>query len=393
MHVNNILLTVVDTGRRSGAAREKHHGRMIDMANEKNIKDLFNATAYDRNGDKLGAVKEVFVDDNSGQPTFVEVGHGLFGMSSSLVPMRGHCLSGDELQLAFDKERIKDAPNLDADNHLTPEDQRNIYGHYQLTDAQDSERYLADERRERHADPHHDGRRDGDRDLRDGDRDLPRDAAAGAGVGAAGAGITAGLADDGRAGRDDRGIRDEHGVRDDRDLRDRGQTRPGQVHDRPDHVDSDLSAEELDRRADQRDVDMRDAERTEALDGQAPLKSDDHGPVDRHDTDQRSDLGGAAADRGDHGDAGGQDRDLGGDRGTGEVRLRRHVVTDYETIEVPVTREEIRVERDTVSDRDERDARDIVDPDMHNTRDERGARGLDDEMRDNRDLGDGRDFR
>ena len=56
MHVNNILLTVVDTGRRSGAAREKHHGRMIDMATEKNIKDLFNATAYDRNGDKLGAV-------------------------------------------------------------------------------------------------------------------------------------------------------------------------------------------------------------------------------------------------------------------------------------------------------------------------------------------------
>ena len=124
-------------------------------------------------------------------------------------------------------------------------------------------------------------------------------------------------------------------------------------------MDSDLSAEELDRRADQRDVDMRDAERTEALDGQAPLKSDDHGPVDRHDTDQRSDLGGAAADRGDHGDAGGQDRDLGGDRGTGEVRLRRHVVTDYETIEVPVTREEIRVERDTISDRDAHDARDL----------------------------------
>lgn len=363
MHVNNILLTVVDTGRPSGAAREKHHGRMIDMANEKNIKDLFNATAYDRNGDKLGAVKEVFVDDNSGQPTFVEVGHGLFGMSSSLVPMRGHRLSGDELQLAFDKDRIKDAPNLDADNHLTPEDQRNIYDHYQLSDARDEERYIGDERRDRDHRDHLDDRRDADARSRDDDRHLHDDNRRDAGLGA-GAGLGA--------------------------AADRSGTRPGQVQDRPDHVDSDLSAEELDRRADQRDVDMRDAERTEALDGQAPLKSDDHGPVDRHDTDQRSDLGGAAADRGDHGDAGGQDRDLGGDRGTGEVRLRRHVVTDYETIEVPVTREEIRVERDTVSDRDERDARDIVDPDMHNTRDERGARGLDDEMRDNRDLGDRR---
>ena len=347
------------------------------MATEKNIKDLFNATAYDRNGDKLGAVKEVFVDDNSGQPTFVEVGHGLFGMSSSLVPMRGHRLSGDQLQLAFDKDRIKDAPNLDADNHLTPEDQRNIYGHYQLTDAQDSERYLADERRERHADPHHDGRRDGDRDLRDGGRDLHRDSAAGAGVGAAGAGITAGLADDGRVGRVEHGIHDEHDVRDDRDLRDRGQTRPGQVHDRPDHVDSDLTPEELKRRAALRDdADLRDADRAAALDGQAPRDDDRHGhvghpdDVDRHDV---SDLGGhdaagrdrdASASHGaDHDSGHGADRDS----GLGEVRLRRHVVTDYETIEVPVTREEIRVERDTISDRDAHDA-------GHGSRDARDLR-------------------
>ena len=109
MHVNNILLTVVDTGRRSGAAREKHHGRMIDMANEKNIKDLFNATAYDRNGDKLGAVKEVFVDDNSGQPTFVEVGHGLFGMSSSVSP---RCMPRARRKLATWLERRRMSSKL-----------------------------------------------------------------------------------------------------------------------------------------------------------------------------------------------------------------------------------------------------------------------------------------
>ena len=39
---------------------------MIDMANEKNIM-IFNAT-YDRNGDKLGAVKEVF-DDTPASPS------------------------------------------------------------------------------------------------------------------------------------------------------------------------------------------------------------------------------------------------------------------------------------------------------------------------------------
>ena len=80
-------------------------------------------------------------------------------------------------------------------------------------------------------------------------------------------------------------------------------------------------------------------------------------------------------------DAAGRDRDAsaghganhdsghGADRdsGLGEVRLRRHVVTDYETIEVPVTREEIRVERDTISDRDAHDA-------GHGSRDARDLR-------------------
>ena len=87
----------------------------------KNIKDLFNATAYDKAGEKLGSVKEVFVDEQSGQPTFVEVNHGLFGMSSSLVPLRGHDFTGDELKLAFSKDRIENAPDFDSDKPLTPE--------------------------------------------------------------------------------------------------------------------------------------------------------------------------------------------------------------------------------------------------------------------------------
>lgn len=113
------------------------------MADKKNIRDLFNATAYDKSGDKLGDVKEVFVDDRTGQPTFVEVGHGLFGMSSSLVPMRGHRFEGDKLNLAFDKDRIKDAPELDAEKGLTPEEEQRIYAHYGVDSAAEVENYDA----------------------------------------------------------------------------------------------------------------------------------------------------------------------------------------------------------------------------------------------------------
>lgn len=108
---------------------------------DRNVRDLTTATAYDSNGDKLGSVKEVYLNDATGQPDFVEVGHGLFGMSSSLVPLRGHRLEGDELRLAFSKDRIKDAPDVDADAHLSPEEQETIYRYYGLEGTENVEAY------------------------------------------------------------------------------------------------------------------------------------------------------------------------------------------------------------------------------------------------------------
>ena len=100
-----------------------------------NVKDLLTATAYDNNGDKVGDVNEVFVDDDSGQPTFVDVNHGLFGMGNSLVPLRGHSVEGTTLTLPFAKDRIKGAPDFAADKPLTPEQQSEIYQHYGIAGA------------------------------------------------------------------------------------------------------------------------------------------------------------------------------------------------------------------------------------------------------------------
>lgn len=141
----------------------------------KNIKDLFNATAYDKNGEKLGDVNEVFVDDQSGQPTFVEVNHGLFGMNSSLVPLRGHDFSGDDLKLGFSKDRIKDAPDFDSDKPLTPEAQSDIFKHYGLDNAHDVTDYK-------------DSNLDSKRDAQAG-ADKDHNLTAGAGVAGAGAGV------------------------------------------------------------------------------------------------------------------------------------------------------------------------------------------------------------
>lgn len=100
------------------------------MSTKKDIAELFDATAYDSKGDKLGSVKEIFLDDNSGKPTFVEVNHGLFGLSSSLVPLRGATFENGELRLAFAKDLIKDAPDFDSDSSLTTANQDELNQHY-----------------------------------------------------------------------------------------------------------------------------------------------------------------------------------------------------------------------------------------------------------------------
>ena len=111
------------------------------MADFNRIEDLANATAYDVDGDKVGGVKDVYVNDTTGQPDFVSVNHGLFGGGDSIVPLRGHTLRDGELHLAFQKDRIEDAPDLDENGHLTTEDQDAFYRHYGLENTQDVTTY------------------------------------------------------------------------------------------------------------------------------------------------------------------------------------------------------------------------------------------------------------
>ena len=111
------------------------------MADYNRIEDLANATAFDVDGDKVGDVKDVYVNDTTGQPDFVSVNHGMFGGGDSIVPLRGHTLRDGELHLAFPKERIEDAPDLDENGHLTTEDQEAFYRHYGLTETQDVTTY------------------------------------------------------------------------------------------------------------------------------------------------------------------------------------------------------------------------------------------------------------
>jgi uncharacterized protein (TIGR02271 family) len=104
------------------------------MINENELRNVIGRNAYDSNGDKIGKVGHVFLDDETGQPEFATVNTGLFGTSETFVPIANASIDGDRLNVPFTKDQIKDAPNVDADGgHLDQSEEQVLYRHYGMS--------------------------------------------------------------------------------------------------------------------------------------------------------------------------------------------------------------------------------------------------------------------
>jgi uncharacterized protein (TIGR02271 family) len=89
-------------------------------------------TAVDRDGDKIGKVEEVYLDEDSGRPEWLAVGGGLFSSGVSFVPLAQATRDGDEVRVPYEKNHIKDAPRADADGALSQDEEARLYRHYGL---------------------------------------------------------------------------------------------------------------------------------------------------------------------------------------------------------------------------------------------------------------------
>ncbi len=92
--------------------------------------DYHGRTLIDRDGEKIGTVDELYMDQEGGQPEWALVNTGLFGMKRSFVPIRDANASGENVQVPVLKEQVKDAPKVEADGHLSEADERQLFEHY-----------------------------------------------------------------------------------------------------------------------------------------------------------------------------------------------------------------------------------------------------------------------
>ncbi|WP_018157993.1 DUF2382 domain-containing protein [Demetria terragena] len=256
------------------------------------VASLHGADLIDQDGSKIGSIGQVYLDDRTNEPTFATVKTGLFGTKETFVPLGAARSGADGVQVPYTKDYVKDAPSIDAEGHLEENQQDEIYRYYQLDGSATGQGAGG-------APGHSDeaGLAAGDR--RDGDAD--RNATVG----------TDGTAD--AAGT------------------------PGAVG-----TPGDSAALGADDRAREGAVGDDAAGRGQTAGTAAPGAADD-----------RSGVAGQATREGAGDDASvtlrGEELKVGKERvQTGQARLRKYVVTEHQTITVPVEREEVEVIREPI---------------------------------------------
>lgn len=90
------------------------------------------ARIIDLDGNKIGKVDEIYLDRDTDAPEFALVNTGLFGSRASFVPLQGANQAGDDLQVPYAKDQVKDAPNIEPGRELSQSEEAELYRYYGL---------------------------------------------------------------------------------------------------------------------------------------------------------------------------------------------------------------------------------------------------------------------
>src|SRR5689334_23084113 len=100
------------------------------MTTPQQRENMIGLTATDADGDKIGQVGQVYLDEGTDNPEWVTVSTGMFGTRQSFAPLYGSSVRGDQLVLAVSRQLVKDAPTVEDDGRLDEAEVTALYQHY-----------------------------------------------------------------------------------------------------------------------------------------------------------------------------------------------------------------------------------------------------------------------
>src|SRR5215208_7121115 len=87
---------------------------------------------YDRNGEKIGKVDDLFVDEND-QPEYIGVKMGFLGLEGTgLIPweLTRADEQGRRIEVSADKAQVKEGPSFNDDEDITPQYENEVRSYY-----------------------------------------------------------------------------------------------------------------------------------------------------------------------------------------------------------------------------------------------------------------------
>jgi stress response protein YsnF len=105
------------------------------MTSEPALPPVIGAIADDRAGTALGTVTAVFLDDVTGEPTWVGLTEGLHAAPDAadiaiVAPIGGAEFTGGRLRLGVPADAVRTAPRPAATDRLTPAEEQTLRAHY-----------------------------------------------------------------------------------------------------------------------------------------------------------------------------------------------------------------------------------------------------------------------
>ena len=113
------------------------------MASDPTPPPVIGATADDRNGRPVGTVTTVFLDDVTGQPTWVGLTSGQHAAPPTdevplIAPVTGSELSEGRLRLTVSADAVQSAPRIAQSDRLTPAEETTLRDHYRAASTSDT---------------------------------------------------------------------------------------------------------------------------------------------------------------------------------------------------------------------------------------------------------------
>ena len=105
---------------------------MQDVLSQEQAAAIQGAPLFSADGDRVGSVEEIFVDQETGQPEWLGVGTGMLGTKRVLVPIQGADVREDGVFAPYSKDQIKATPDIDS-NEISQEAEQSLYSHYGLS--------------------------------------------------------------------------------------------------------------------------------------------------------------------------------------------------------------------------------------------------------------------